>query len=169
MCVSTTRRPLRCYYLKKYCSKKNMQWNALFPSNSRIINVSLTVWYISFLFCPVDVSPLVLAELVVKIRSTRLKLGIADAIFRSLCCKNGFTVGEEPLSLKKMVCVWVFLILHLISHYLPIGNLIAFFRLVFMTDFVQDWSHELVWITIALCCKSSWPPFQKLQKNNFSF
>ncbi|KAL7391974.1 hypothetical protein ABVT39_017525 [Epinephelus coioides] len=50
-----------------------------------------------------DVSPVALAELVVKIQSTRLKLVIADAIFRSLCCRNGFTVGDEPLSLKKMV------------------------------------------------------------------
>ncbi|XP_042344134.1 SMC5-SMC6 complex localization factor protein 1 isoform X2 [Plectropomus leopardus] len=50
-----------------------------------------------------DVSPLGLAELVVRIRSTRLKLVITDAIFRSLCCRNGFTVGDEPLSLKKMM------------------------------------------------------------------
>ncbi|KAM9360076.1 SMC5-SMC6 complex localization factor protein 1 [Symphorus nematophorus] len=50
-----------------------------------------------------DVSPVVLAELVVRIRSTRLKLVMADAIFRNLCCGNGFTVGDEPLSLKKMV------------------------------------------------------------------
>ncbi|XP_044051198.1 SMC5-SMC6 complex localization factor protein 1 [Siniperca chuatsi] len=50
-----------------------------------------------------DVSPVVLAELVVRIRSTRLKLVMADAIFRNLCCRNGFTVGDEPLSLKKMV------------------------------------------------------------------
>ncbi|KAI3372465.1 hypothetical protein L3Q82_022954 [Scortum barcoo] len=50
-----------------------------------------------------DVSPVVLAELVVRIRSTRLKLMMADAVFRNLCCRNGFTVGDEPLSLKKMV------------------------------------------------------------------
>ncbi|KAM8886475.1 SMC5-SMC6 complex localization factor protein 1 isoform 1-T1 [Spinachia spinachia] len=50
-----------------------------------------------------DVSPEVLAELVVRIRSTRLKLMIADAIFRSLCCRSGMTVGDEPLSFKKMV------------------------------------------------------------------
>ncbi len=80
-------------------------------------------------------SPVVLAELVVRIRSTRLKLVMADAIFRNLCCRNGFTVGDEPLSLKKMVCVCVcvcvclcvclFPVLHSISHYLSTGNLIA--------------------------------------------
>ncbi|XP_033973669.1 SMC5-SMC6 complex localization factor protein 1 isoform X2 [Trematomus bernacchii] len=50
-----------------------------------------------------DVSPVVLAELVVRITSTRLKLVLADGIFRSLCCRNGFTVGDEPMSFKKMV------------------------------------------------------------------
>ncbi|KAK5871315.1 hypothetical protein PBY51_004202 [Eleginops maclovinus] len=50
-----------------------------------------------------DVSPVVLAELVVRIHSPRLKLVLADAILRSLCCRNGFTVGDEPLSFKKIV------------------------------------------------------------------
>ncbi|XP_056275666.1 SMC5-SMC6 complex localization factor protein 1 isoform X2 [Pseudoliparis swirei] len=54
-----------------------------------------------------DVSPEVLAELVVRIRSTRLKLMIADSIFRSLCCRSGFTVGDEPLSFKKMVLSYI--------------------------------------------------------------
>lgn len=58
-------------------------------------------------FCPVDVSPVVLEELVIRIRSVRLKLVMADAIFRNLCCRNGFTVGDDSLSLKKMVCVFV--------------------------------------------------------------
>uniref|UniRef100_A0A7N8YQP8 SMC5-SMC6 complex localization factor 1 n=1 Tax=Mastacembelus armatus TaxID=205130 RepID=A0A7N8YQP8_9TELE len=57
--------------------------------------------------CLVDVSPVVLAELVLRVSSTRLKLVMADAIFRNLCCRNGFTLGDEPLSLKKMVCTWV--------------------------------------------------------------
>ncbi|XP_067376833.1 SMC5-SMC6 complex localization factor protein 1 isoform X2 [Channa argus] len=50
-----------------------------------------------------DVSPVVLAELVVRISSSRLKMVMVDAIFRNLCCRNGFTVGDEPLSLRKMV------------------------------------------------------------------
>ncbi|KAM4745408.1 SMC5-SMC6 complex localization factor protein 1 isoform 2-T2 [Anableps anableps] len=50
-----------------------------------------------------DLSPAVLVELVCRVRSTRLRLVIADAIFRNLCCRNGFTVGDEPLSLKKIV------------------------------------------------------------------
>lgn len=79
-----------------------MQWNALLTGNSRITSSSLTF---SPLCCPIDVSPVVLAELIVRIHSTRLKLTFADAIFRNLCWKNGFTVKEEPLSLKKLVCV----------------------------------------------------------------
>lgn len=70
--------------------------------NSKIMSSSLTF---SPLCCPVDVSPVVLAELIVRIPSTRLKLTFADAIFRNLCWKNGFTVKEEPLSLKKLVRV----------------------------------------------------------------
>ncbi|XP_072244231.1 SMC5-SMC6 complex localization factor protein 1 [Leuresthes tenuis] len=50
-----------------------------------------------------DLSPAVLVELVARVRSTRLKLVMADAIFRNLCCRSGFPVGDEPLSLKKMV------------------------------------------------------------------
>ncbi|XP_008286838.1 ankyrin repeat domain-containing protein 32 [Stegastes partitus] len=50
-----------------------------------------------------DASPVVLVELVVRVRSTRLKLMMADAIFRNLCCRNGVTVEDVPLSLKKMV------------------------------------------------------------------
>ncbi|KAM8759920.1 SMC5-SMC6 complex localization factor protein 1 isoform 1-T1 [Acanthopagrus schlegelii] len=50
-----------------------------------------------------DLPPVVLAELVVRIHSTRMKVVMADAIFRNLCCRNGYTVVDEPLSLKKMV------------------------------------------------------------------
>ncbi|KAM3610653.1 uncharacterized protein V6R79_006985 [Siganus canaliculatus] len=50
-----------------------------------------------------DVSAVVLEELVGRIRSARLKLATANAIFRNLCCRNGYTVGDEPLSLKKIV------------------------------------------------------------------
>ncbi|XP_056888896.1 SMC5-SMC6 complex localization factor protein 1 isoform X2 [Takifugu flavidus] len=50
-----------------------------------------------------DVSPAVLAELVMRICSTRLRLVVADAVFRNLCCRNGQTVGDDALSLRKMV------------------------------------------------------------------
>lgn len=53
---------------------------------------------------PADLSPIVVAELVVRLSSTRLKLPVADAAFRSLCCKNAFTIAEEPLSFKTVVC-----------------------------------------------------------------
>uniref|UniRef100_UPI0037E83D23 SMC5-SMC6 complex localization factor protein 1 n=1 Tax=Semicossyphus pulcher TaxID=241346 RepID=UPI0037E83D23 len=49
------------------------------------------------------VSPVALASLVSRIRSTRLKLAMAEATLTNLCCRNGCTVGDEPLSLKKMV------------------------------------------------------------------
>ncbi|XP_030592801.1 SMC5-SMC6 complex localization factor protein 1 isoform X2 [Archocentrus centrarchus] len=50
-----------------------------------------------------DLSPNILVELVIRVRSSRLKLMMADAIFRNLCSRNGYTVGDEPLSLKKTV------------------------------------------------------------------
>ncbi|XP_012716826.2 SMC5-SMC6 complex localization factor protein 1 [Fundulus heteroclitus] len=50
-----------------------------------------------------DLSPDVLVELVCKVRSSRLRLVVADAIFRNLCCRSGVTVGDDPFSLSKMV------------------------------------------------------------------
>ncbi|XP_074494382.1 SMC5-SMC6 complex localization factor protein 1 [Sebastes fasciatus] len=74
-----------------------------FKLNQNLVEKGLKDLAEHFAVISQDVSPVVLAELVVSIRSTRLKLVIADAIFRSLCCRNGFTVGDEPLSFKKMV------------------------------------------------------------------
>ncbi|XP_024908792.1 SMC5-SMC6 complex localization factor protein 1 isoform X2 [Cynoglossus semilaevis] len=50
-----------------------------------------------------DVTPAVAVELVVRVSSTRLKMTMADAVFRSLCCRNGFTLEDNSLSLKEMV------------------------------------------------------------------
>ncbi|KAM9425775.1 LOW QUALITY PROTEIN: SMC5-SMC6 complex localization factor protein 1-like [Pholidichthys leucotaenia] len=47
------------------------------------------------------------AELVKMDHSSRLKLMLADAIFRNLCCRKGVTVGDEPLSLNKMVFTYL--------------------------------------------------------------
>lgn len=82
--------------------------NHIIIHNDQLITHSITLYH------PTDLSPVVLAELVVRLCSTRLKLVIADAIFRNLCCKNGFAIAEEPLSLKKMVCTCV-----LFSTYCP--------------------------------------------------
>ncbi|XP_068166729.1 SMC5-SMC6 complex localization factor protein 1 isoform X2 [Antennarius striatus] len=71
--------------------------------NQKLVDKGLTDLAEHFAVISHDVSPVVLAELVVRIHSTRLKLVIADAIFRTLCCRNGFTVLDEPLSLKKMM------------------------------------------------------------------
>ncbi|CAL8346838.1 unnamed protein product [Lota lota] len=59
--------------------------------------------HVAFSASSQDVPPAVLMELVARIPSSRLRLVTADAVFRNLCCRNGLTVGEEPLSLKKMV------------------------------------------------------------------
>ncbi|XP_070761077.1 SMC5-SMC6 complex localization factor protein 1 [Enoplosus armatus] len=74
-----------------------------FKLNQNLVEKGLKDLAEHFAVISQDVSPAVLAELVVRIRSTRLKLVMADAIFRNLCCRNAFTVGDEPLSLKKMV------------------------------------------------------------------
>ncbi|XP_029295967.1 SMC5-SMC6 complex localization factor protein 1 [Cottoperca gobio] len=74
-----------------------------FKLNQNLVEKGLKDLAEHFAVISQDVSPVVVAELVVRIRSTRLKLVIADATFKSLCCRNGFTVGDEPLSFKKMV------------------------------------------------------------------
>lgn len=61
-------------------------------------------------------SPAVLAELVIKVCSTRLRLVVAEAMFRNLCCKSGLTVVDDELSLKKMVSTPVNLLIPLVNH-----------------------------------------------------
>ncbi|XP_056145993.1 SMC5-SMC6 complex localization factor protein 1 [Lampris incognitus] len=71
-----------------------------------------------------DVSPMVLVELVSRITPTRLRLEMADAIFRNLCCRSGIVLGDEPLSLKKLV-----------SSYLPaLGSLSGSLRRTDLRD-----------------------------------
>ncbi|RVE68309.1 hypothetical protein OJAV_G00090890 [Oryzias javanicus] len=50
-----------------------------------------------------DASPAVLVKLVDRVHSSRFRLVMADAMFRNLCCRSGCTLGDEPLSLKKLV------------------------------------------------------------------
>ncbi|XP_068460543.1 SMC5-SMC6 complex localization factor protein 1 isoform X2 [Clinocottus analis] len=78
-----------------------------FKLNQNLVEKSLKDLAEHFAVISQDLSPEVLAELVVRIRSTRLKLMMADAIFRSLCCRSGLTVGDEPLSFKKMVLSYI--------------------------------------------------------------
>ncbi|CAL9708208.1 unnamed protein product [Knipowitschia caucasica] len=47
--------------------------------------------------------PILLAELVSKIISSRLKLALADSVFRRFCYENGSSVGDAPLCLKKIM------------------------------------------------------------------
>lgn len=63
-------------------------------------------------------SPAVLAELIMKVSSTRLRLVVADAVFRCLCCSNGLTVGDDALSLRKMVRALVYLLIPLVNHHI---------------------------------------------------
>ncbi|XP_076586290.1 SMC5-SMC6 complex localization factor protein 1 [Chaetodon auriga] len=74
-----------------------------FKLNQNLVEKGLKDLAEHFAVISQDVSPVVLEELVIRIRSVRLKLVMADAIFRNLCCRNGFTVGDDSLSLKKMV------------------------------------------------------------------
>lgn len=67
------------------------------------------------LFCAADMSPAVLAELVMRICSTRLRMVVADAIFRNICCSNGLTVADDALSLKKMVSLPFYLLHSLVN------------------------------------------------------
>ncbi|KAM9858814.1 SMC5-SMC6 complex localization factor protein 1 [Aulostomus maculatus] len=74
-----------------------------FKLNQNLVEKGLKDLAEHFAVVSQDVSSAVLAKLVVRISSTRLKLAMADAIFRNLCCRSGFTVGDEPLSLEKVV------------------------------------------------------------------
>ncbi|XP_029367527.1 SMC5-SMC6 complex localization factor protein 1 isoform X2 [Echeneis naucrates] len=78
-------------------------WQQHFKLNQKLVENGLKDLAEHIAVISQDVSPVVVAELVDMVSSTRLKLVMADAIFRNLCCRNGFTVGNEPLSLKKMV------------------------------------------------------------------
>ncbi|XP_076010215.1 SMC5-SMC6 complex localization factor protein 1 [Genypterus blacodes] len=74
-----------------------------FKLNQNLVEKSLKDLAEHFAIISQDVPPLVLAELVVRIPSSRLKLVMSDAIFRYLCYRSGLTVREEPVSLKKVV------------------------------------------------------------------
>nr|XP_057925701.1 SMC5-SMC6 complex localization factor protein 1 isoform X2 [Doryrhamphus excisus] len=60
-----------------------------------------------------NLSLVVITELVAKVSSTRLRLALVDAIFRNICCKNGIPVGDEPLSLKKVMLSYLPALEHL--------------------------------------------------------
>ncbi|XP_047448437.1 SMC5-SMC6 complex localization factor protein 1 [Mugil cephalus] len=78
-------------------------WQQHFKLNQALVKKGLKDLSEHFAVISQDAPPDVLAELVARVRSTRLKLVMSDAIFRNLCCRNGLTVGDEPLSLRKMV------------------------------------------------------------------
>ncbi|KAK2837414.1 hypothetical protein Q5P01_014626 [Channa striata] len=87
---------LLCVLVEFWCQQH-------FKLNQNLVEKGLNDLAEHFAVISQDVSPVVLAELIVRISSSRLKMVMVDAIFRNLCCKNGFTIGDEPLSLKKMV------------------------------------------------------------------
>lgn len=104
------------------------------------------------LFSPVDLSPSVLVELLGCVRSSRLRLVMADAIFRNLCCRNEFTVGDEPLSLKKMVRV--------------------FFFFFYLTIYLNSWIIWVIQVNCAWYLKGFWitqqPKSTFIENSNFT-
>ncbi|XP_023674067.2 SMC5-SMC6 complex localization factor protein 1 isoform X3 [Paramormyrops kingsleyae] len=50
-----------------------------------------------------DHPPEFLLEFVPNMPSLRLKMVTADSIYRCMCCRNGVSVGTEPLTLRKIV------------------------------------------------------------------
>ncbi|XP_041642732.1 SMC5-SMC6 complex localization factor protein 1 [Cheilinus undulatus] len=74
-----------------------------FKLNQKLVEKGLRDLTEHFAVISQGLSPMILPDLVSRTHSTRLKLLIADAIFRDLCTRNGFTVGDDPLSLKKMM------------------------------------------------------------------
>ncbi|XP_061762232.1 SMC5-SMC6 complex localization factor protein 1 isoform X4 [Nerophis ophidion] len=71
--------------------------------NQKLVEKGLKCLSEHFAVTSQSLSLVFLAELVAKVTSTRLRLALVDAIFRNICCKNEITVGDEPLSLKKVM------------------------------------------------------------------
>ncbi|XP_034025943.1 SMC5-SMC6 complex localization factor protein 1 isoform X2 [Thalassophryne amazonica] len=74
-----------------------------FKLNLNLMEKGLTDLAEHFAVISQDVCAVILKEVIIRISSPRLKMVMADAIFKNLCLRNGFTVTDEPLSLKKMV------------------------------------------------------------------
>ncbi|KAJ0019300.1 hypothetical protein NQD34_006869, partial [Periophthalmus magnuspinnatus] len=74
-----------------------------FKLNQALVEKGLKDYAEHFAVISYRLPPSLLAELVAKVPSSRLKMVLADAVFRTLCCKNGFTVGDDPLCFKKIV------------------------------------------------------------------
>lgn len=47
--------------------------------------------------------PSALVELIAKVCSSRLRLAVTDSVFRCLCCRNGCTVEDDALCVKKIM------------------------------------------------------------------
>lgn len=91
---------LLCVVVEFWC-------NHNFKLNQTLVEKGLKDLAEHFAVISQNLSPDVLAELVAKVPSSRLKFVLADSIFRNLCCRNGSTVGDEPLSLKKLLLHYV--------------------------------------------------------------
>ncbi|XP_055080430.1 SMC5-SMC6 complex localization factor protein 1 isoform X2 [Periophthalmus magnuspinnatus] len=74
-----------------------------FKLNQALVEKGLKDYAEHFAVISYRLPPSLLAELVAKVPSSRLKMVLADAVFRTLCCKNGFTVGDDPLCFKKIM------------------------------------------------------------------
>ncbi|XP_020773254.2 SMC5-SMC6 complex localization factor protein 1 isoform X2 [Boleophthalmus pectinirostris] len=74
-----------------------------FKLNQALVEKGLKDYAEHFAVISHKLPPSLLAELIAEVPSSRLKMALADSVFRSLCCKNGFTVGDDPLCLKKIM------------------------------------------------------------------
>ncbi|XP_077378915.1 SMC5-SMC6 complex localization factor protein 1 isoform X2 [Festucalex cinctus] len=74
-----------------------------FKMNQKLVEKGLRDLAEYFAFTSQYLSVVVLDDMVARISTTRLKMPLVDAIFRNMCCKNGITLDDRPLSLKKVV------------------------------------------------------------------
>ncbi|XP_072290099.1 SMC5-SMC6 complex localization factor protein 1 [Eucyclogobius newberryi] len=74
-----------------------------FKLNQALVEKGLKDFAEHFAVISHKVPPTLLTELVAKVPSSRLKLALADSVFRTLCCKNGSAIGDDPLCLKKIM------------------------------------------------------------------
>uniref|UniRef100_A0A8C6UTZ8 TopBP1/SLF1 BRCT domain-containing protein n=1 Tax=Neogobius melanostomus TaxID=47308 RepID=A0A8C6UTZ8_9GOBI len=72
-----------------------------FKLNQTLVEKGLKDFAEHFAVISSKLSPSALVEIIAKVNSSRVKLALADSIFRCLCCRNGCTVGDDPLVLRK--------------------------------------------------------------------
>ncbi|XP_057686991.1 SMC5-SMC6 complex localization factor protein 1 isoform X1 [Corythoichthys intestinalis] len=88
-----------------------------FKLNPKLVEKGLEDLAEHFAITSQTVSSAVIVEMIARISTNRLKLPLVDAIFRNMCCKHGITVGDGPLSLKKVVLSYLPALGHLAQNH----------------------------------------------------